>query len=114
MTDTDLVAEIQGRLSQDTPPDQKMKLSDNEIFKVTAAQLRACAKKNPKHPHAIIFQNAVEGAPDNHEVFVEKVALESLLENKGVKVLRRTEKETYSGSEQTTTIETKVLGDKLK
>jgi len=106
-----ILAELEAQLQDKNVPVQRIVTKNDEIFRCTAKQLRAAAAKNPSHPHAAIFQNAVIGIPDDQEVHVCKVDLLALMQDKTVRVETSQSNEIIGGRQVLSTIETKYLNE---
>lgn len=105
----DEIESVLARLEQGNIPVERITVKNDQTFSCTAGELLACCKKNPSHPSAIVFQQACGGLPPEHEVHVDRVDLEALLQNKTVKISRSQTAEFIGGKQQIVTTTTKTL-----
>lgn len=67
-----------------TGPDKQEPLTVRKegTFKLTVGELKKAAKTKKDHPYSAIFLKACGTFPDDHDLYVERIDLEALLDGK--------------------------------
>ena len=106
MTDLEI---LEQRLQQGNVQVERIKVKENQVFSLTARELLAACKKNPDHPVAQVYSQAVKFLPPEEEVHVDRIDLEGLLANKQVALEVEQHMDVIDGVEKLVTTERKKL-----
>lgn len=104
----DSIQSVLDRLEQGDVPVHRIHVKDGQTFTLKVKELLACCAKNPDHPHATVFRNAVAAHLPSDEVHVDRVDLEALLENKTVEIVSEQNVEIIDGGPKTVVTERKT------
>lgn len=61
---------------------QGMQMTEDKVIKLSVEKMRAAIKANPNHPLAAALTKGIRNLPPAYQVFVSRVDLQCILENK--------------------------------
>lgn len=84
----------------DEAPISPLLVKKERYVALTAQEMREVLEKRPEHPIAKVYANAVRGVVNSKVLYVDKVDMEAMLDNKEVEVI-----ETFQRDKETNQLE---------